>query len=508
MKLHLTHNDIREMVYETVNRLNDRGMLMEISTADAFTRFYQGKIPPKYYNALMAGADQMTPLHKMAADYLVQAYVGKKYAKMKSLVELVSNFWNTANNESKQYVIRVCKEEANSIKSDPDELRKIVTQLASMKSHSEGSYTERGFEVLYEDDKVIVTCTKSYSSSCHHYGRSHWCTASDQFGEYDGFEMFKRYTVQSRAILVQFVVKGHQSKTCQAQIMLYNSNYGQICNWEDDGMSSSELCKLLIKYGIDFHSINQNYIRPNVERLCRETKEIVDDEEVYYVRKKAERRKTMIRSIANAVNSQNCTDFAVNVFSRKEIRCRRENGYAGWYELWEGVPIVYVRYDGRTTAEQNFLEEYYDDEFDMAEELGGPLLCRMIFVFDNNGNITAKIPGEITIKNHKFAIITDIYDDYLETCKVTGVIMANTGEVILRNVKPIETGSCDDYIGDVQDKMPENVYKVNFEGNNRYGEWFVFGNNKNNAYALSSKTGKLVEIPYDESWFTGNYNYR
>ena len=81
MKLHLTHNDIKTIVYETVNRLRGRGMLMEISTADAFTRFYQGKIPPKYYDALMAGADQMTPLHKMAADYLVQAYVEKKYAK-------------------------------------------------------------------------------------------------------------------------------------------------------------------------------------------------------------------------------------------------------------------------------------------------------------------------------------------------------------------------------------------------------------------------------------------
>ena len=234
MKINITHNDIMNMVAEVFTRLDNRSMLSEITAQDAYTRFYQGKIPEKVYQKVMMGADQMTPFHKLALDHLAQIYSQEKPARVPKIVGLVSKFWSNANNESRQYAVKVAKDEGDRLKADIEYFQNVVIELSKMKSHSEGSYIERGYEILFEDDNLRVTCTKSYSSSCRHYGKSHWCTASDQFGEYDGHTMFRRYTISSKAVLIQFVPKNSPEKTCQAQFEVKKKmSIGQICDWED-----------------------------------------------------------------------------------------------------------------------------------------------------------------------------------------------------------------------------------------------------------------------------------
>ena len=501
MKFRITHNDIIKMVTEAMNRLDGRSMLMEIAAQDAYARFYQGKIPEKAYTRLMNGSDQMTPLHKLAADHVVPLYANKQTANANRLVRLVSDFWANANNETRQYVIKVCKDEAELLKSNPDYFKNAIVELSKMKSHSEGSYIERGFEVLYEDEQLRLTCTKSYSSSCRHYGKSHWCTASDQFGEYDGFRMFKRYSVSEKSVLIQFFIKQYPEETCQAQIGV-RGKFGQICNWDDYAIYKSDLDKLLKNYGIELDDVFQKYIAPNLERLYKETVEIFADEEVYYRRKKAERIKKMIKNIVAATSSPACEEFARQRFASGERwSTSSDDGlFRGSVVKFGDMSYVYVTYQGKNETEENFLEAYYDDEeYYMGEY--GVITTAIVFAFDSSGNIVNKYQGDLSIYNPVFLCITDRYSDELYDCVVNYVVKTSTGEVMLKNVEPVNLDSCDEYYWDLERDEPEEFDRL-FNGDFQDGVWYVFANTKaKKAYGLNQETGQLLEIPYQSNWF-------
>ena len=500
MKIRITHNDILNMVNEVVNRLDYRSVLMEITSQDAYARFYQGKIPEKAYNKLMMGADQMTPLHKLAADHVVNLYANKQGRQATKLIGVVSKFWANANNESRQYAIKVCKDEADYLKSEPNMFLSAVTELAGMKSHSEGSYIDRGLEVLYEDDNVRITCTKSYSSSCRHYGKSHWCTASDQFGEYDGFNMFRRYTVNDKSVLVQFFIKSDPEETCQAQVRASNGNLGQICDFSDYSMSTSSLSKHLDKYGVNLALVKQDYINPNLKRLFAETAEIVKDETVYYRRKKAERIKKLVAKLSRAVSSNEGAEFAQYILNQHSPYTSTSNDgtWRGFSKDLNGITVVDIQYMGKTQGERDFFENYYDDE-EYGIDQFGVLTDSIVYIYKGN-NLLGKYPGDISIYNSKFIIITDRYDDELYRCTVNYVINTETGEVMLQNLSPINTDDCDSYIDDAANEYPDETR--NALGDYNYGEWFVFADTqRKKACALSNQTAKIVEIPYLSYYF-------
>lgn len=501
MKLRITHNDIMAMVNEAINRLDYRSVLMEITSQDAYARFYQGKIPEKAYNKLMLGAEQMTPLHKLAADHVVPLYASKQTRPATKLINTVSKFWSTASNESRQYAIKVCKDDGELLKKNINIFQNTLEELAGMKSHSEGSYIERGLEVLYEDEKLRVTCTKSYSSSCRHYGKSHWCTASDIFGEYDGSQMFKRYTVIDKSILVQFVNKEYPESdtTFQAQIRA-NGRFGNICDWSDYAITERQATKILEKMGESLTDICQKYIIPNLKRLYTETAEIYKDEEVYYRRKKAEKTKKFIKNVATALNSNDCTEFAKYLLS-KDSRWAELSEDASWrgytVSVSNDIKFVSVEYEGKSQAERDFFEAYFDDEEYYSEEYG-VITNNVIIVFDRSGDIIGRYPGYISIHNNHFVLVTDRYDDELYNCTVKYIINSKTGQVMFTNVVPMNCDDCDSYLYDLGD---EQLNKI-FNGKYRDGEWFVFGDTRRkHAFAMSQETGETIQIPYLEAWF-------
>ena len=499
MKLRFTHNDIKAMVTEAFSRLGGRTLLNEISSELAYTRFYQGKLSQKAYDKLMVGAEQMTPLHKLAADHMVALYAQKNYRGVSRIAEIVSVFWNNATEESKQYVVRVCKSDANELKSDSYAFRNILSKLTGMKSHSEGSYVDRGFEILYEDENVRVTCTKSYSSSCHHYGKSHWCTASDQFGEYDGFEMFKRYTIENRSVLVQFFIKQNPSKTCQAQITLRNT-FSVICDWEDQMIRTKDLNNILEEYGIELTQLQEEYIRPELPRLFQETTEIVNDENIYYERKKKERLRMFVSNIEKALKSKECVEFAKQILNSASWRGRTEDDtYRGYREEIGDKVYVSISYDGKTAGEKAFLEDYFDDEW-WSRDNYGVVTTNVVFLFDKSGNLLNKFPGSISVINDSFLVITDMYDEYLNFSIVNYIVDAKTGNVILSNVKPVGTDDCDDYISEFRDEMNDRAFNKLFKGKYEDGQWYVFVDNAQNAFAISPLGGGLIRVPYVEGW--------
>ena len=494
MKLNLTHNDLRAIVTETITRLGYRGLLNEISAEDAYARFYQETIPAEAYTILMNGAKQMTPLHKLAADHAVQLYGRGFKNKAMKLIKMVSDFWANANNESRQYAVKLCKDEADTVKKSPDIFINLMNQLIGMKSHSENSYVERGFEVLFEDDKLRITCTKSYSSSCRHYGESHWCTASDQFGDYDGFDMFKRYTIESNSALFQFYIKENPERSCQAEIN-QRGTLRQMCNWNDYTISRRDLDSVLKTYdGVAFSVVFDEYIAPNLTRLCAETAEIVKDENVYYTKKKEERLRTIKKSVETAMKSNECASVAKLVFDGKGNDARKTGVWNGWKTETDGMIFISVNYLGKTQAEKDFFDYYFNDTIDSYDEYG-PIITNMVFAFDRSGNIDNKYNGYISVSAKKFVIITDVYDDELSYGKVLFVVDANTATPILKNVEAINTYDCEDYMSSVCDELPVRTYNRLFRGKDMDAFWYVFIDEKEKAYALCRSDGSLVKVP-------------
>ena len=216
MKLVITEQQAKRIVREM--------LLNEISSADAYAKFYSkgGKFIHKdIYDSLMNGTAVMTPFHKMMLDAFL---AGKVNA---NLMQFAGDIWRGASNDMKQYLIHAVEGDLDYITDTGGSIRIFLEKVSSMKSHSERSFNDRGYEVLYEDEGVKVTCTKSYTSSCKNYGNSHWCTASDIFGEYNGYDMFRNYTNDNGGgCLVQFICKKfhpeHDGNSRQSRILGLN----------------------------------------------------------------------------------------------------------------------------------------------------------------------------------------------------------------------------------------------------------------------------------------------
>jgi hypothetical protein len=291
----ISRQDIRQMVTEAA-----RTILREISVKDAYTRFYTGKVPEDVFAALMKGTDLMTPYHKIMLD----AYI-KKMLDGEDLQD-AGNLWANSGNEARQYLVNAVKDEKDYLLSSEWNLKRLIVRTGKMKSHTENSFGQRGLEVLYEDSNVIITCTKSYTSSHQTYGDSHWCTASDIFGNYNGFEMFCRYTIEEgRDILVQFIDKTNkEGNSFQVQYETGDVYDSEICNWADNSVEIGSVIDMLRSHGVDYQTFINDVLKPNFDRLYNETEENIQDEADYYERKQRIRERKVFKKIDQNFNSE------------------------------------------------------------------------------------------------------------------------------------------------------------------------------------------------------------
>ena len=478
--------------------MGKRGMLSEITSKDAYARFYQGKIPQDFYEQVMLNAPQMTPLHKLTLDHLAAAIASGAYKECLQLALQISDFWSKADNESRQYVVRICKDDEGDLKNY-DVFKRVMTEIMSMKTHSEGSYNLRGLEVFYNDDNVCVTCTKSYAASVKNFGRSHWCTASDQFGEYDGFEMFKNYTRDG--ILVQFYCKQDEDHSFQVQYVQMGRKIvpGAICDWEDDTMDVESVEKMLAAYNVSYKNIMKT-VRANFKRLRAETLELRKDEEIYWSRKRDERVKNILKGIKKATSSNECIEFAKRVFKAKKYMRSADGVYGGSVmndsdAVKTPLTYVYVFYEGKNQAEKDFLRWYFEDEG--YEDAYYDVLNTAVFVFDKAGNIVNKYDGCAPIFMGTLMYITTMEDEGLYEGRTLYIVNIKTGKPIFSN--PYGALGADDsqnYLEDIEDEMIEKVgRRCNIE------DWFVVSPENGKAVAINYKNAKMVEITFESYMF-------
>ena len=353
--------------------------------------------------------------------------------------------------------------------------------------------------IFYNDDNVCVTCTKSYAASVKNFGRSHWCTASDQFGEYDGFEMFKNYTRDG--ILVQFYCKQDEDHSFQVQYVQMGRKIvpGAICDWEDDTMDVESVEKMLAAYNVSYKNIMKT-VRANFKRLRAETLELRKDEEIYWSRKRDERVKNILKGIKKATSSNECIEFAKRVFKAKKYMRSADGVYGGSVmndsdAVKTPLTYVYVFYEGKNQAEKDFLRWYFEDEG--YEDAYYDVLNTAVFVFDKAGNIVNKYDGCAPIFMGTLMYITTMEDEGLYEGRTLYIVNIKTGKPIFSN--PYGALGADDsqnYLEDIEDEMIEKVgRRCNIE------DWFVVSPENGKAVAINYKNAKMVEITFESYMF-------
>ena len=508
-KIIVNEEILKKLLFEMVK---DRHLIKEIATQDAYEKFYKGKVPEEVYQKLMQGAPQMTVLHKIALNHLAANTVFKEHPMITpNYVDLIPRFWNSASEESKQYVLRICKSNekdyTENVRLFSDDLEKMV----KMKTHTENSYVDRGIEVLFKTDNgLTVTCTKSYASSCRHFNYTRWCTASDQFGEYDGFQQFQNYT--NFGILVQFV-DGEWGYQVQ-----YKCDYdgtqiigvGSICDIEDKTAEITDVATFVNIHGVDYDEIYKNCIEKNAGRLIAETREISNDETFYFGKRKAERILTCYKRFENGVKSEKADEVAKEAFERRDERgfyskdqsyyAYRNKNFANDEVVQKNFIPITVAFYGTTSEDERFWDSYCDDDEFYICEVGRPLINTMVYIFDNSGNIVNKYYGICSVFQGRTLVITDKYDEELGYgVKIFAVIDILENKVLFNHPRCI--------LG--IDETSEYLFStLNYEEQQHiYTEDFlIVSPKKGTAIALNCETAEAKQLRYNESYFEGYYD--
>ena len=280
---------------------NERMSLNEAISADvAYAKFYSDKIDKTLYAELMQGSENMTPYHKFMLDKYLSNSIDD------TTVKLAGKVWANASLEGRQYLIFAIKNDEENVEEN---IPRFLGSFSKMKTHTENSYYSRGLEVLYEDENIKVTCTKSYTSSCREYGASHWCTASDIMGEWNGFQMFIEHT-EHGDFLIQFIDKRDiEGDSYQAQFRVWGKNniiLQNLFDWNDKDLNGNTdyLEGLFSSCGLNYDDFMAKYVIPNAERLVEETKENIEDEIEYYDRRERVLEKNMLVKINSTMSSE------------------------------------------------------------------------------------------------------------------------------------------------------------------------------------------------------------
>lgn len=392
----ISEGDIRNMVESCVRTLN------EISMRDAYQRFYNGKVPEKVFEALMQGAELMTPFHKFILDEYVKRNIGG------DVVISAGNLWANATNEARQYLVNAIKDDKESYTGNEWKIKHLIKIVGEMKSHTEKSFGDRGLEVLLKTNEVLITCTKSYTASHHYYGDSHWCTASDIFGEFNGFEMFSRYAAENGEILVQFIdLTNKETNSFQVGYSIYREPYAEeVFDWSDEQRDEEAVAAMLRAHGIDYQKFIKENLAPIAKRLSNETIENLHDENDYYTRKSRVRARKVFSKVERSFNSKDFISGALGAMKECiESKLPKSFGPGECYWMTDvntfnedgrptgnKVSIVSVDYNGYDEQEKSAIKTFTDADFNSDYELYISAVTQT-WLIDRNFNLIGKYQG-------------------------------------------------------------------------------------------------------------------
>ena len=384
----------------------EKELINEISTTDAYARFYKDNIPQDVYEALMKGTDKMTPFHKLCLDSIVNYNWGEaEHNYILPHARLIGDKWAEANQDARQLLLRYLESSDIARKGRSFEsIAAITEKILGKEGHTESSYRDRGYHVLYENEMVLITCTTSYSASKKYYGDSHWCTASDVFGDYNGYKMFGDYTVDDDSeydgILIQLVDKMDRGKSIQICIGAGDKRLLAACDFKDNSVSDVDVNDFLSERGVEFSDLIGSI---DSISLYKETKKLWHEEYHYWQEKTFAR----VKKIRNEIEKQ----YKSGKFDI-QVKMALPDAFDNWNE-WSDDNISVRIWSKPKSPKDNFLIEvsYYgghlraiddfEDEYDEMIHIEEAILVRQKDV-PNTYEFIKRIP------NIRF--VWDIYD--------------------------------------------------------------------------------------------------
>jgi hypothetical protein len=269
-------------------------ILNEISSVDAW-KLYDGKVPEDLYKLVMSGTQKMTPFHRMLLDKYISetSLPGMEIPSAKETVarcvSKIINIWNKLHPDSKQALIKDSSD--GTFKNiNIFRIQQYIENFKGLEGFSENYYSSNGLVIIYEDEKLLVTCTTTYASSKNNYGDSHWCTASDIFGNYNGFEMFRKYTnyddddssENADECLIQFIDKNRRAENSFQIQYIDTGDEGAMCDFNDNEITVDDVIQKLSSIGEDYYEIKNKI---NFSKLIELTDSHRDKEYIYWDRK-------------------------------------------------------------------------------------------------------------------------------------------------------------------------------------------------------------------------------
>ena len=175
------------------------GVLNEVRAEDAYSKFYSS-MPREDFDRITGGEEN---IDKFIQFFLNCVRDGK--STVDEAVEAINAFKGAdqlVKQKIKNKVSNGEYEEAAEVTYDVGYLSSGGAVLSRKK------FAKDGYIKLGENERWLCTCTTNYCANNHYYGNSHWCTASDRMGRYDGFNYFRNYGPDCQCALIQFKWKG------------------------------------------------------------------------------------------------------------------------------------------------------------------------------------------------------------------------------------------------------------------------------------------------------------
>ncbi len=174
-------------------------VINEIRAEDAYNRFYSS-IPREDFDAITGGEENI--------DKFIQFFLNcvrdrkSTTTEATNALKLYSRADQLIKNKIKNKVVNGEYEDADDVITDAKYLSSGGAVLSRKK------FAKEGYIKLGENERWLCTCTTNYCANNHYFGDSHWCTASDRMGRYDGYGYFNSYSVNCNCALIQYKWKG------------------------------------------------------------------------------------------------------------------------------------------------------------------------------------------------------------------------------------------------------------------------------------------------------------
>ena len=422
-----------------------------ISVANAYAKFYSTKLTEEEYDAAVKGTTNMTPFHKALLDCMISAKESQSWDWM-LLGRECGEIWANADANIRQLLLKAVKsKELNP--QNPNDFYEKTIEISQTKAATKAQVANNGLVTLYEDDNILITCTTTYSASQKFYGDSHWCTASDIYGQYNGYCMFIGYTVKDDACLIQMVPKSNRERMFQAQA--YKDRFGQICDFEDNTAGENTMLSTMAVYQPKIQGIVDKLLTSEkVNELIQKTKVESEEDSKYWVPKTEER----IAQLAEKIKEKSKFDVSPTVSSMLGQSIMYKNNIDSKYDDDINVSVA-IFCSGSLDAPYFLLK----CEIDCDEILGGNdsswlWSCRKVFKSASQASVKLFLCKTIKFDRSTITALygtvkeIDDYDsgvfsvngvlgystNYSDDGNVYNIISRKTGEVIL-------SGECVEY---------------------------------------------------------------